>query len=441
MSGLVPVLTAVADSAREAALVAAFERGSLGVAVARRCVDLADLLAVAATGCAPVALVSADLRRLDRDAVARLAADGVTVVALVGPADPVAVQRMAALGVVGTMPADARPERVAELLKDAAARSREPAWSRPPTGPAAAPNPVAGSAAQPTDPATGRGRLIAVWGPAGAPGRTTLSVGLAAELAALGLAAAVADLDTYGGAVGQQLGLLEEVPGLAAAARAANLGVLDPPALAALLRTVALPGGVSLRVLTGVLRPQRWPEVGGPALEVVLAVMRALSPVTVLDCGFCLEADEELSFDVAAPRRNAATLTALAAADTVVVVGAADPVGLARLVRGVADLRELLPDARPLVVLNKVRASALRGEPAREAAESVRRHCGLLPVAALPYELAVLDTAVATGRTLLEAAPRSGLRHALADCARELATGLGWAPGRSRSRRRVLVGR
>ena len=76
----VPVLTAVSDARWEAALVSALERGDLGVAVVRRCVDLADLLAAASTGAARAALLSADLRRLDRDALARLAVAGVAVI-------------------------------------------------------------------------------------------------------------------------------------------------------------------------------------------------------------------------------------------------------------------------------------------------------------------------------------------------------------------------
>lgn len=44
-----PVLTAVSDAAWEADLVAATERDLLGVKIVRRCVDLADLLATAAT--------------------------------------------------------------------------------------------------------------------------------------------------------------------------------------------------------------------------------------------------------------------------------------------------------------------------------------------------------------------------------------------------------
>ena len=57
-----------------------------------------------------------------------------------------------------------------------------------------------------------------VWGPTGAPGRTTLAIGLAAELAGSGLPTVLVDADTYGASVAQCLGLLDESSGLATAA-------------------------------------------------------------------------------------------------------------------------------------------------------------------------------------------------------------------------------
>jgi Mrp family chromosome partitioning ATPase len=45
------------------------------------------------------------------------------------------------------------------------------------------------------------GSVIAVWGPAGAPGRTTLAINIAAEIAAAGHTVALADVDTYSGSV------------------------------------------------------------------------------------------------------------------------------------------------------------------------------------------------------------------------------------------------
>ena len=79
----VPVLTAVTGAAWESELVAELDRADLGVTVVGRCVDLPELLSVAATGTARAALLSADLGRLDRDAVARLASYGVASIGLV----------------------------------------------------------------------------------------------------------------------------------------------------------------------------------------------------------------------------------------------------------------------------------------------------------------------------------------------------------------------
>ena len=75
------------------------------------------------------------------------------------------------------------------------------------------------------------GMVIAVWGPTGAPGRTTVAVTLAVEAALLGVETLLVDADTYGGSVAQALGLLDEAPGLAAAARAANSGRRTAPPL------------------------------------------------------------------------------------------------------------------------------------------------------------------------------------------------------------------
>jgi Flp pilus assembly CpaE family ATPase len=166
---------------------------------------------------------------------------------------------------------------------------------------------------------------------------------------------------------------------------------------------------------------------------VVLDLARRLAAVTVVDVGFCLERDEELSFDTAAPRRNGAALAALAAADTVVAVGAGDPVGLQRLVRGLAELGEVTPGVAPVVVVNRVRAGAIGGgSPAREISAALDRFAGVPVAVFVPLDVAAYDAAIALGQTLAEAAPGSPARRALSDLAGTL---LG-AP--ERSRRRLL---
>jgi MinD-like ATPase involved in chromosome partitioning or flagellar assembly len=405
------VITAIADPRWEADLVAGLSRAD-GVAVVRRCVDVADLLATASAGIASAVVASADLRRLDRDVVTRLDLMGVAVLALVRPDDAEAEQTLRRLGVTHLIGADAPTEEVVVRMR-AAVDAMSPAHAPATTAPSEAPP------GEPDDgePAEGVGRLIAVWGPAGAPGRTTVAIGLAAELAAAGDEVVLVDADVYGGTIAPALGVLDDIAGFASACRLANAGRLDGAALAGLARGV----GDRLRVLTGIARADRWDEVRPSAAAAVLALARTVSAYVVVDCGFCLEEDEELAYDTVAPQRNGATLTALRAADTVVAVGTADPVGLQRLVRGLAELREAAPGAEPVVVVNRVRARAVGpGDPCAQVGEALRRFASVTPDAFVPLDQPAVDRAVMRARTLVEAAPSSPARHALAALAAQL---------------------
>ena len=432
-------MTAVVDARWEAGLVSAFEQAEHNITVVRRCVDLADLLATAAAGTARAALLSADLRRLDRDALVRLGAHHIAVVGLVPPGDEDADRRLRQLGVRFVLPADAAASVISAAVAEAVA-SLDGA-----TGPVAVADPMAMVPREPRPPVAGAaelvpgaGRVIAVWGPTGAPGRTTVAVTLASEIAAAGQSTLLIDADVYGGVVSQLLGLLEEAPGIAAAARMANNGSLDVAALSGLCRQV----GPSLRVLTGITRADRWPELRGGALEVVLALARTIAAVVVVDLGFCLEQDEELSYDTTAPRRNGATLTVLEQADTLVAVAAADPVGLQRFVRGYGDLREVLAGVEPVVVVNKVRSRVVPGDPVAEIAAALIRYVGVGRIYPVPYDRGSVDTALAHGRSLTESAAGSPARKAIAGLAAELVgtaspQGRSRLPGHGRRRRAV----
>ncbi|MGY1915507.1 AAA family ATPase [Blastococcus sp. SYSU DS0973] len=408
------VFTAVTGAGWESELVGALDRDDHGVAVVRRCVDVSDLLAAAATGTGQAALLSAELRRLDGDAVARLHAAGVAVVGLVEPGDEPAGLRLRQLGVAHVLPADADPEVIARALRDAVAGV--PAAGHDVADPRAA-LPLPGTPVQPEPPTGGRGRVVAVWGPTGAPGRTTVAVGLADEAARLGTSSLLVDADVYGGVVAQVLGLLDESPGLAGAARQAAAGVLDGPSLVALAWAVR----PQLQVLTGPARADRWPELRSGAVGTVLEEARRVAELTVVDCAFSVEDDEELSFDTAAPRRNGATLAVLEHADTVLCVSGADPVALQRCVRALDQLRDVLPGVEPELVVNQLRRGPVPGDPRREVGNALERFTGRRPRWFLPADRRATDAALAAGRTLAEVAPGSALRTELRTLAAELA--------------------
>lgn len=383
------------------------------VTVVRRCDEFADMIAACHTGIARAAIVAVDAGEITTTLVERLRAAEVAIVALADDDD--ARERMRALGVRHTRSA-IDPGVLAEEVAAAVADLEQHRSGVPSVAfadPSYALAPMITPSGQSQEPA-GDGTVIAVWGPTGATGRTTVAVNIAAELAATGSRILLMDADTYGASVAAFLGLLDESAGIAQACRIADQGVLDPPSLKRVCAEVNV-GGNSLYVLTGVTRADRWAEVRPSALSALLTVARSVFDTVVIDCAFGIEADEELSFDTLAPRRNGATLRCLELADEVYAVGSADSVGVPRLVRALAELDEAVPTAVPRVVFNKVRAASVGRSPDRQLREAWDRFGPSTPISAfLPADFDAADAALLNGEALCETAPGSPLRSAIA---------------------------
>jgi MinD-like ATPase involved in chromosome partitioning or flagellar assembly len=416
----IPVIT-VGEGLND--VVGGLERLHGPVTVVRRCAELAELMAACQSGLARAAIIASGSEELGAGLLERLGGAGVAVVVLTD--DGGEQRRLEALGVRhGGQGID--PEALAGLVAEAVRSAGEqPARGGPDAGyadpadalrplAAAAPEEEAGGMEAGGDAAGADGKVIAVWGPAGAPGRTLLAVNLAAEHAAAGRRVLLVDADTYAAGVAAYLGLLDESAALAHACRLADQGMLDAAALERASVKVAV-SGAPLMVLTGITRADRWPEIRAGALGTVLSLARKLADVTVVDCGFCLESDEELSFDTLAPRRNGATLRTLELADTVLAVGAADSLGVPRLVRALSELEQAVPSAAPQVVLNKVRPGSVGRNPERQLREAWERFAPQRRIlSCLPADFAAADAALLGGSVLLETAPESALRQAVA---------------------------
>jgi MinD-like ATPase involved in chromosome partitioning or flagellar assembly len=386
------VLTAVTDAVAESALTAALAGNRDDVTLVRRCVDLAEVVAVAATGNVQVAVISADLRRLDRASVATLASAGVHLL-LLADVGPSAV-RARQLGAELVLPPDAPAAVIIDAIRQLGIEAPRIAHDASPEH--------AGTAAvvMPGEAEALTGQIIAVWGPTGAPGRTTVALNLAAEVAGRGLPVLLVDADPSGGTVAQLVGMTQDVPGLIGASMAANNGLLDRDRLASFARDLG--PDTQLRVLTGVPRPDRWTELRPAGLESVLSVARELAAVTIVDCGFSLDGGPAGMFDASGP--GVVTRTVLASADIVIAVGSADPCGLVRLTQGLALLADVTGVA-PLIVANRVRSGALPSGGVAEVRVALQTRCGHDPAALIPYARADLDRAAATGRLLIETAP------------------------------------
>ncbi len=381
MADRVSVLLAAGGAAWEAAALRLLAGGDL--VVLKRCVDLADLIGSAATGQTDVAVVSGELPGLDADAVTQLLRADVRCVAV--GRDHEGLARVGVVAVVAETDLAALPEAV----RSAGTRDLP-----------VDPEPALQSSLEPTG---SMGRVVAVHGPAGAPGRTTLAIGLAAEHAHRGVPTVLVDADPHGGAVAQHLGVLDEVSGLLAAARLVNAGSLDTAAFARCRRVV----DDGFEVLTGLPRPDRWVEARPGVLDAVLERAREVGDV-VVDTGFSLEDDADLGRNIS---RNQLTLDAVATADVVVVVGSAEPTGLARLARSLVELRDTT-HAPVTVVVNRMRDSL--GWSRRDIVGMVEGYIRPTSVHFLPEDRPTTDKALVAGRSVVELGD-SPLRRALAE--------------------------
>jgi Flp pilus assembly CpaE family ATPase len=335
--------------------------------VVRRCADLTETLAVVSAGIGDVVLIDLSVRGLSRDAVATMLRSG----AVIGLRSREEAEGTT-VGLRHVLSADAPIDEILAAVTAAVSGEEEHAdW------------------VQEADPAPEQepGRLVAVWGPSGAPGRSTVAANLAAEAALTGCGTVLVDADTYGPSLSQLLGVLDEAPGLVAAARAHDRDTLTAETLGALLPTVQ-PG---LRLLSGIGVPGRWAELRRGALDGVWGALRRRGELVVADIASVLEEDEELSYDTAAP------------------------VSITRLLRDQGRLEELGVEELHVVV-NRVGAP-VPGERIRELIASRMRVDSLH---LLPDDPVACRTAVWDGALLSEAAPRSPLRRALRDLAASL---------------------
>ncbi|MGC4173841.1 hypothetical protein [Demequina sp.] len=374
MTGVVIAVSSQAEDAIAAAIAAHPD-----LTLVRRCADLAEALAAASAGVAGVAVVSPQ-RHLDRVTLGELAHMRVRVVGVAG---------------------DDREERALMALGLNVVRADDPAGVA--EAAATARNAVVVETPDP-EPVVATGRMVAVWGPTGAPGRTSVAVNLAAAVARE-RSALLVDLDTYGAAVAQTLAIHDDAPGIAAVARAAAQGEAD----AATVRRHSHMVHENLAVLTGLPRPGRWAEIPAAALEAAWPAMRAAAAVTVIDCGFGLAGAESAS------RRDAATIAALAEADVVVAVGTAEPVGMQRLVDALGDVRDAVPGVREktIVAVNRVRRSVAGPNPERQVADALARYAGVGQAWMIPWDPRTADLAALRGATWREVAPRGAASHAV----------------------------
>lgn len=260
------------------------------------CADLADLLGRAAAGAADGALLSPLVAGVDAVVVADLRARGCRPVGWVAGSAEVDLAQRSGL-----------TDCVADPIDPAALRTLVTA----PLPPAALPA------------ANGRGRVIAVWGPPGAPGRSTVAALLAVGARRAGNSVMIVDADLAGPRWNLVAEPDQHAAGLVVAARRAAAG---SPDLADL--TVRIADEVAL--LPGLPEPGRWLEVVPGSAASLLGAASLLAETVIVDLPGDIRPAHP-AYDLGWAHDAAAFPRAvLAAADAVVPVLAAEPLGVHR---------------------------------------------------------------------------------------------------------------
>jgi MinD-like ATPase involved in chromosome partitioning or flagellar assembly len=276
---------------------------------------------------------------------------------------PVGHDLLVELGADATVASDAGPAGIVAALRSVHEHDHEaPAPdARPPAGqPAARP---------------GTAVRTVVSGPAGA-GTTEIAIALAASVAG----AVLVDANDVSPAVAPRLGLAIE-PNFRTAVDTVEYagGALEDH-----LQPIGPASGA--RVLAGLPSVATWPQVRPTeALRLVERLAASCSWVVVDAAG----ALEDLPVPMARPR-HAVTRALLAEADEIVAVGAAGPVGVARLLAWIGDVRALAPRAVVHAVLNRAPKDEFRRG---ELVDEVGDRFGVASVSVVPHDRRVMAAA------------------------------------------------
>ncbi|MFM8350074.1 MAG: CpaE family protein, partial [Actinomycetales bacterium] len=319
-----------------------------GVEVARRPVDAADLLAAATMEPTTAVVVGAELPRLSLDVIARLEPTRRRVIGLVDGVDAVdsveSQRQRAQLEVFGLTDVIACHAEPTETMSQIAAHLASHQDQSP------VPQVSSDTDVWEEILPTGKGRLIAVWGPAGAPGRSALTIELSAELARKRQRTCTVDADTYAPSLAMRLGVLDDVSGLIVACRHADNGSLATRSLLSTTRLI----DDRWYLLTGLGRSERWPDLRPAALERVWSTCRKTFDTTIIDVGSCLEAGHPMSLPGFAVERNEASRSALTRANGVVAVTRPDALSVTRLLNALPQVRELTTGTLVCVAMTHV---------------------------------------------------------------------------------------
>jgi MinD-like ATPase involved in chromosome partitioning or flagellar assembly len=236
-----------------------------------------------------------------------------------------------------------------------------------------------------------KGQLIAIWGATGSPGKSSIALSVASELALAGQRVFLLDADNLSPSLNLLLGLTDHPAGVAAACRLVSQGRFDLEQLERLSVGLTTGRGEVL-LMTGISDAERWPELSSDRVGVILEVAQASFDSVVVDLASSLEGG--LRPGLGGPDRNELTREILARAEQVILVCAADPVGVHRFLLALQSLRQIALTGEVIAVVNRLRKSVLGAGAKQQLVETLSRLAQLNVAAFIPDDPTTADLAI-----------------------------------------------
>ena len=375
-----------------------------GFTVVRRCLEAVDVLAAASIEPHAAVVVDADTPRLSADTVAAIPGLRERIVIALA-ADQEAAVRVRNWGidrVVLLSDPDVLDRLTTELTSHkqsahkAAVSEHEKSRN---------PQPAMGDASG----------ITVVYGPAGAPGRSTIALGLAEAWSRSGDRVCLIDADSIGPSLALLVGMTEDVSGVLVASRYADQGALDIRSLGSACRRL----DDRLWLMSGVGSADRWHQLRPASFERVVRLCAENFDRVVIDTNPLLNVegfDDALTTGI--PSRDGVTRSALHLSDCVVVVTQPDAVSVLRLSADLPLVTRLIEHSRVSVAVNR---SSKRDARAGNHVAEVLTETGInVPVHTVPEDGAV-STCRRNGSLLWEVAATKKLRRSLSKLGNSLA--------------------
>lgn len=268
--------------------------------------------------------------------------------------------------------------------------------------------------------------VIAVWGPAGSPGKSTVAVNVASELALQGERVLLIDLDTLAPSLALSLGLVDTPAGLSACLRLAEQNRLSIDEYKRLTISIAL-GRNELSFMPGLSSAHRWPEVTPERFEKLLTYLQGVIDHVVVDLPQATAFRSHLFHPSAMAtgdfNRDTLLRNMLSKAAKVILVSGSDPVAAARLLIAKEFLDDLEASIDPLLAVNRFRNTALGSRAKEELAETFLTLAGLRVDVFIPEDRENLDRAMLNGLPLALLKRSSPARVAIAELAKQVSVG------------------